>query len=191
MSWWEGLDPLEVDGPAGHALAWREGVLVLPAHPDPEAEEALAALGGERCPCLDLLAAWSAQHERPSILTVGPRRLDEELVAPARVTAELRDDVNRWRSHLAELLAEARVRKDTAALARLAEVARGPERAAARRLGFLYVLALPVAVQVRLIGSVADALASTGREDELEVPTAARGGAGRDWLATVWAHGKG
>jgi hypothetical protein len=191
MSWWEGLDPLEVEGPAGHPLVWREGVLVLTAHPDPEAEEALAALGGERCPCLDVLAAWEAQHERPSILTVGPRRPDEQLMAPARATVELQDDVNRWRSHLAELMAEARGRKDTAALARLAEVGRGPEQAAARRLGFLYLLALPAAMQVRLVGSVAAALAAAGREDELEVPTAARGGAGPDWLATVWARGKG
>lgn len=175
--WWAGLAPVEAAGPLGaeaHRMLWRAGELVLADHPDPQAEEALAALGAERCPCLDVLSAWQAQHQRPAILGVGARRFSEQLEAPLRTAAELQAEVRRWRTHLAELRVEARARRDAAVLQRLGALADGPERVAARRLGFLLLLALPAEMQRRLQASAAAALAARGWSARLAVATAAR-----------------
>lgn len=58
--WYSGLAScaIEVDcGGARHTLRWRKGCVVVEDH-DIAAERALAALGGEPCVCLELLAAW-------------------------------------------------------------------------------------------------------------------------------------
>lgn len=60
--WYRGVPPVEVElqvtAEARHRIAWRNGRLVLLDHPDPAAEQALVALGGESCPCFEVLTAW-------------------------------------------------------------------------------------------------------------------------------------
>ncbi len=56
-----------------HRLIWQAGQLTAPAHPDVDAERALAALGGASCGCLDLLTAWHTHAEDPRVLVLGPR----------------------------------------------------------------------------------------------------------------------
>ncbi len=58
--WYSGIATctVEVDcGGARHTVRWRMGRVILEDH-DVAAERALAALGGEPCPCLELLTAW-------------------------------------------------------------------------------------------------------------------------------------
>ena len=175
--WWEGLSEVEAPGPAGaehHRLVWRAGQFFLADHLDPEAELALVALGGERCPCLDVLDAWTAQHEEAGIFTVGARQPSESVELNDRLAHARRAEVTRWRSHLTTLRSSARRRNDRATLDRLGQVAAPAERAAASRLGLLYVLSLPPILQLRLQASVAAALAARGRLDRLTVPTAVR-----------------
>lgn len=164
--WWTGLAEVETAGPAGaegHRLSWRDGVLLLVAHPDPDADRALAAFGGDVCPCLDLLEAWEAEHRRGRILVVGARRADEELAAPAAAIDAITAELHRWRGALASLRADARAEEDGDLLDRLASL-RSPEEAAAqRRLGGLLLLTLDRRLQHRLQASAAAALAADAR----------------------------
>ncbi len=220
--WWEGLDPVDAAGPVGgadHRLRWVAGRLILDAHPDPEAERALGALGGERCACLDVLEAWDVTHEDGAILTVGPRHRAEPIRAPDEAVAELRAELRRWRATTAALVDEARRADDTRAIDRLVQEAGVAERLAARRLGFLSLLGLDPVLLHRLQASVGAALATTlERRPQLVVATAARAlpvlrrlgwaggmadvglGDGSDleadsavlppnWIATVWGRG--
>ena len=60
--WWVGLGVAETVVECGgveHPLVWEDGTLHAPAHEDTEGERALAALGGTRCECVDLLDAWA------------------------------------------------------------------------------------------------------------------------------------
>ncbi len=56
-----------------HTLLWRDGALHTPDHPDPEAERALASLGGAPCRCVELLDAWAGCAADPRVLVLGPR----------------------------------------------------------------------------------------------------------------------
>jgi hypothetical protein len=60
--WYRGVPTVEaklqVSEDASHRIAWRRGRFVLLDHPDPSGEMALAALGGELCPCFELREAW-------------------------------------------------------------------------------------------------------------------------------------
>lgn len=178
MRWWEGLRAVEVAGPEGaedHPVVWRDGELFLGAHPDPEAEQLLGVLGGERCPCLDVFEAWHAAHADGAILTVGSRHPSDAVWAPTDACRSLRADLRRWRSTAGALVEEARLGPGSATVDRLAAVVGPPERAAARRLGFLLLLGLDPVLLHRLQASVAHHLA--GRPDGREllaVATAAR-----------------
>jgi hypothetical protein len=70
---------------ATHTLLWRDGALETPDHPDPEAERALAALGGARCRCVELLDAWLQCRDEPRTLVLGPRGHE----SPARSADEV------------------------------------------------------------------------------------------------------
>jgi hypothetical protein len=56
-----------------HEVRWERGHLVLTAHTDVEAEQALRALGGAAPACLALRAAWSAWQDDPVLVTLGRR----------------------------------------------------------------------------------------------------------------------
>ena len=179
-AWWEGLAPVETAGPAGapeHRLAWRDGDLHLLAHPDPDAERAMAALGGDVCACLATSDAWRAEHERGAILVTGARRPpgDETLDAPAAAVEALSADLARWRGALASLRDDARQAGDGDVLDRLAS-RRWPEaEAVERRLGGLLLLTLDAPLQHRLQASVAAAFAADPRRSAaLTAATASR-----------------
>ncbi|MGA2824719.1 MAG: hypothetical protein ABSF03_01205 [Streptosporangiaceae bacterium] len=74
--WWRALPALETRVPCGpdtHPVRWQDGVLGLPAHPDPEGEVVLAALGGEKAGCIEVAAAWHQHADDLGVMAVGPR----------------------------------------------------------------------------------------------------------------------
>lgn len=179
LAWFEGVASVEVAGPDeapdDHRLVWAAGELSLSAHPDPEAEQALGALGGERCACLDVLAAWDATHADGAVLTVGARGPDDVVRPPVEAVLELRADLRRWRATSGSLVEEARLSRDTNAIDRLVSVAGPAERVAARRLGFLLLLGLDPALLWRLQASVAAGFVGRPeRSAQLTAATAAR-----------------
>lgn len=219
--WWEGMAPLEVpapEGAGGHRLVWRDARLGLADHPDPEAERAVVALGGDRCPCLDVLDAWEACHRTGAMLIAGRRHRTERLVPPLEATRRLTDDLRHWRRSVSLVVGEARAAGDAAMLNRLAVLVAPVERTAAERLGFLLLLGLDQRLCDRLQASVAASLARSGSRGALAAATAARAlpalrdmgwtGAAADislgtdaavdarrvvlpprWLAAVWGRG--
>jgi len=177
VRWWEGLGELAVAGPdeAPHRLLWRDATLHLEAHPDPEAEAALGALGGERCACLDVLDAWQGAATSGAVLTVGARSADDAVQAPSATIAELRADLRRFRATTGSLVEEARLSRDTHAIDRLVAVAGPSERRAGHRLAFLLLLAVDGRLLRRLQADVAARLAEAAdRDPQLTAATAAR-----------------
>lgn len=158
-AWWEGLAALDVPGVGAHRFVWTEGTFTLGAHPDPEAERTLGALGADRCPCLDVLDAWEACHDSGAMLIAGPRSGDDTIEAPVALTRNLADDLASWRR---------------AFRAEVGPKIESVDRIAARRLGLLSLLGLDDRFVRRLQASVAAALDASGRHVALEVATAAR-----------------
>jgi hypothetical protein len=74
--WWLGVAPaqatVECSGDT-HRLRWEAGELRALDHEDPEAERALAALGGEPCVCVQLLDAWARHCEDPRVFVLASR----------------------------------------------------------------------------------------------------------------------
>jgi hypothetical protein len=201
--WWRGLREVE-DRVEGHTIRWADGELHLLAHPDPEAEAALAALGGERCACLDVHAAWQGQCDDPAILTIGRRRASERVVLDAAAAVRLDRGAKRWRNQWSAVIADLRAAGDTRTVARLASVFGPSERALAVRIGFLRLLALdprlgdrlqatvfatgdpdrhPARWRAALQGRAAPAVAAAG------LPPEAAGDLPLSWLGEVWARG--
>ncbi|MHB1877427.1 MAG: hypothetical protein ACYCPF_21540, partial [Streptosporangiaceae bacterium] len=84
--WWAGLAPAQARLTCGgdqHRLAWREGELRALDHADPDAERTLAALGGERCACVEMLDAWYAHASDLRVLVLGSRGPSDPLAVPA------------------------------------------------------------------------------------------------------------
>jgi hypothetical protein len=80
--WFESLPPCEAQVPCGdatHAVRWEAGSVILPSHPDAEAELVLAALGGEKAGCVRLAEAWSRHTADPTVLTIGPRGAADQI----------------------------------------------------------------------------------------------------------------
>ena len=89
--WWALLPPAEAEVSCGeqtHRLRWAEGRLTATDHPDAEGELVLAALGGDRCECVDLAGWWGARRDDLEVLAVGPRSAADELT----VTPESADE---------------------------------------------------------------------------------------------------
>ncbi|MCU1657520.1 MAG: hypothetical protein JWO57_2176 [Pseudonocardiales bacterium] len=83
--WWAGLAPVSVPlDCAGHAhrLAWVDGDLNAPDHPDADRELTLVALGSASLPCLDLLDAWRRHTDDLDVLVLGSRGLADPLAPP-------------------------------------------------------------------------------------------------------------
>jgi len=90
--WWSGLPPAQAGVTCGghtHRLRWDEGELHALDHDDLEAERALAALGGERCTCVDVLDAWARHDDDPRVLVLASRGPSDPLAAQADWTAQL------------------------------------------------------------------------------------------------------
>jgi hypothetical protein len=74
--WYDSLPPCQAPVPCGngqHELRWEAGALHAAAHPDAEAEQVLAVLGGEKAGCIELAEAWGRHTADLSVLTLGPR----------------------------------------------------------------------------------------------------------------------
>lgn len=74
--WFHALPPCVARVPCGHgehAVRWHAGTLELLAHPDPEAERVLAALGGEQADCVRIADTWDRHAEDLRVLQIGPR----------------------------------------------------------------------------------------------------------------------
>jgi hypothetical protein len=90
--WWLGLDPAQTTiacGEHAHRLRWEQGALRAIDHDDPEAERALAALGGQRCPCVEVLDAWSRHDGDARVLVLASRGPADLLATRADWTAQL------------------------------------------------------------------------------------------------------
>lgn len=96
-TWWSGLAAFELPvSCAGkdHRARWAEGELRALDHPDAERERALAALGADPYPCLQLLDAWNRHTDDLDVLLLagrGPGDLlgrDEEDAVPSFSTVQ-------------------------------------------------------------------------------------------------------
>ncbi len=89
--WWALLPPAQAQvscGAARHRLRWADGRLTAPDHPDAEGELVLAALGGDRSRCVDLVESWGRRGDDLEVLVVGPRSAADQLT----LTAQAADD---------------------------------------------------------------------------------------------------
>jgi hypothetical protein len=76
MNWYLSLPAAEASVPCGggtHTVRWEAGRLTLPAHPDPEAELVLGALGGDKPACVSLAETWERHADDLGVLMAGPR----------------------------------------------------------------------------------------------------------------------
>lgn len=83
--WWLGLPDAETRIACGrdtHTLRWRAGDLHAVDHEDIDGERALAALGGERCTCVEVLDAWARHTDDLRVLMLA-RRSDADQLAVA------------------------------------------------------------------------------------------------------------
>jgi hypothetical protein len=84
--WWALLPPEEADvacGEGTHRLRWDQGTLTALDHPDAEGELVLAALGGDRSPCVNLIDWWGQRGDDLQVLAVGPRSAADQLTVSA------------------------------------------------------------------------------------------------------------
>ena len=80
--WWALLPPAQTGVSCGghtHQLRWSEGTLIALDHPDAEGERVLAALGGDRCECMDLVESWGTHGDDLEVLAIGPRSAADKL----------------------------------------------------------------------------------------------------------------
>jgi len=68
-----------VCGGETHRLRWEAGVLSALDHDDAQAERTLAALGGQRCTCVDALDAWTRRSGDLRVLLLASRGLGDTL----------------------------------------------------------------------------------------------------------------
>jgi hypothetical protein len=77
--WWVGIPAAETTVECAgdtHRIRWQAGELRAVDHDDADGERALAALGGQRCACIDLLDAWHRHAGDTRVLALagrGPR----------------------------------------------------------------------------------------------------------------------
>jgi hypothetical protein len=193
--WWALLPPAQARvscGEQAHQLRWSGGKLIALDHPDAEGERVLAALGGDRSECLDLVESWGAHSDDLEVLAIGPRSAADELTLDPEEAAQLQYGVP-WRppGRAAGAYAQLRVGAVLPGLlrarllphrappprasaffsgARTSHMIRAthrhppgkPERDAERRAKLLSVLALGAEFQFRLSATVAAAWADGG-----------------------------
>lgn len=200
MSWYQSLPPAETSLPCGkgtHAIRWEEGRLILPDHPDPEAELVLAALGGDKPACLTMAETWEAHGDDLAVLAAGPRSDADRLT----VTADQLDEHRKTRPALAGLLElmalgpEFQFRLSGAVAAAWAREDRAGERAEHRAELAAALTGRFAPVAAGWLGVDPDAVIITPHEGpgwgSLEVTRdgALTGTLPAGWLAGVWACG--
>jgi hypothetical protein len=179
-SWFTSLPSCETTVPCGnapHTIRWEAGALRLLEHPDPEGEQVLAALGGERARCIEVSEAWARHVSDLSVLAIGPRGPDDQItVGWDDVAAATRTGLGprpapaagQAGARAAQQPARTQVGRPGAALIRssarqrqLLEAAAAAQR---RRDDLLTLLALGYEFQVRLAAQVAVAYSAPGAE---------------------------
>jgi hypothetical protein len=93
LPWWAALPAAAAEVSCGeqtHRLRWAEGKLTAADHPDAEGELVLAALGGDRSDCVDLVEAWGRHSDDLEVLATGPRSAADELTIGPQDLAGLR-----------------------------------------------------------------------------------------------------
>lgn len=81
-SWWAGLPAAQAAVSCGgqeHRLRWQAGELRALDHADADAERILAALGGQRCCCVDMLDAWHRHATDLRVLVLASRGPADQL----------------------------------------------------------------------------------------------------------------
>ena len=146
------------------------GTLRLLSHPDAGAELVLAALGGEKARCVELAEAWGRHAEDLSVLAIGPRGpADEIVVSWDDVDAAAQPSGRGWRATVPRSapmrLASPSLPTSARAQIRRHQVEQEMTEVAQRRNDMLSLLALGYGFQLRLIGQVAEAHASSPDEE--------------------------
>jgi hypothetical protein len=181
--WWQALPALETWVPCGdgsHPVRWADGTLSLPAHPDPEAEAVLAALGGEQAACVEVAQAWQRHRSDPDWFTIGPRDPDDEIEVSWDYVRQFRSaPLGGWLAGQASAGSRPLIRAQatsglprrgagggpgTAGQAGSAGRAAESERLRAARLEMLILLALGPAFQLALSGTIAASWAQGSAE---------------------------
>jgi hypothetical protein len=86
-AWWLGLAPAQATVTCAdhlHRLRWEDGELRALDHDDPDGERALAALGGLRCTCTDLLNVWARHRDDARVLVLASRGPTDQLASSGR-----------------------------------------------------------------------------------------------------------
>jgi hypothetical protein len=112
--WWAALPPVVAEVSCGeqtHRLRWAEGKLTAADHADAEGELVLAALGGDRSDCVDLVEAWGRHSDDLEVLAVGPRSAADELTLGPQDLAELRAPGLGWLAYAPLALRRRRARR--------------------------------------------------------------------------------
>jgi hypothetical protein len=187
MNWYDSLPAADAPVPCGsgtHAVRWEAGRLMLPSHPDAEAELVLGALGGDKPACVKMAETWTRHTADLAVLTTGPRCAADEvsvgwdevarqranlpLLSPAmsaaRLTARSGPGARRLRAVQGAPAVPA-VFGTPATLAidpGMAETVRRQQQ----RIEMIELLALGSALQFRLSGAVCAAWAGPGKADE-------------------------
>ncbi|GEM_PF-4741728 len=82
--WWSGVPAAQARVECGgrrHVVRWQEGRLLAVDHEDADAERTLAALGGDRCACTDVLDAWERHADDLRVLVLARRGGADQLPA--------------------------------------------------------------------------------------------------------------
>jgi hypothetical protein len=144
--WYARLAPIETQVPCAegqHTIRWSNGELELTDHPDAEAEQVLAALGGDKPECVRLAESWGRQAADIDLLMVLPRSDDDQVQVAW-------DDVSVSRSP---------TRMGIASVARMVphvrELQAVVHETRARQLDIVSVLAMGHSFQKLLVGTIA------------------------------------
>jgi hypothetical protein len=173
MSWFDSLPPAEATAPCGggtHTVRWAAGQLTLPAHPDPEAEMVLGALGGDKPGCVTVTEKWARHAADLAVLNAGPRCAADWVIVDRDEVAEQRASLPSpgWAQTTSAPLGAP---GGPAARQRPMLPASGPRvaethRRHLERIELLELLALGPGFQFRLSGTVSAAWAGPDRADD-------------------------
>jgi hypothetical protein len=183
MNWYLSLPPAQAQVPCGtqaHAVRWESGQIVLPAHPDAEAELVLAALGGDKPRCVEVAETWAGHASDLDVLMTGPRSLADQVTVGWDDVEEHQANwfglpAGRSKNRPVKVATRAGLTTSPGRLARLPE---NLLRRVQARIEVLHLLALGPAFQFRLAGTVAAAWTNgpdaTSRRPELTAALAGR-----------------
>lgn len=90
-SWWLGLASAQATVNCNghdHRLRWEAGDLHALDHCDVESERTLAALGGQRCICVDMLEAWERHRDDLRVLVLASRGPTDPVVVQEDQSAQ-------------------------------------------------------------------------------------------------------